>query len=549
MLTVRVLGSVEVARDGVTLPLSSAKQRLLLAVLAAHGSVVSRTRLVDALWPEDPPSTAVNTLMGYVSRLRHLLGAEAIVSRGSGYLLRVDDVDAREFEQLVQRGDRRSLETALALWRGSAYGDLGDHPTLVGEARRLDELRTYARMDLAAELLDVGAAARPVSMLEALVGDEPLREDAWVLLVRALVGTERYADARNAAARCRRALADAGLTPTAALQHAERAAFAQRGSPGAPSAQAAPDVGPVRYARNGGTHLACQVVGGGPVDLVLSSYGSVSIDSIWDSPEFTSYVSRLGRRCRAVLYDTRGIGLSDPIDVDFPPNLDTQAEDLLRVIQETGAERAVVVGVGEGGPTAVTLAARRPPQLTGLVLVNTFARVIEAPDYPGISRELFESYLQMSTDPSDGRDTSLVLRNHAPSVAGDAAFRRWWERSGRRGASPATAASLWRVRYGADVRPLLPEIDVPTLVLHRRDTRVVPLPHGRYLAEHVPGARLVELEGEDQPPFTGGADELADQVVEFALSTVAQTKHPRGGRGGDLPRETGAPLDRQVHRL
>jgi hypothetical protein len=117
--------------------------------------------------------------------------------------------------------------------------------------------------------------------------------------------------------------------------------------------------------------------------------------------------------------------------------------------------------------------------LAGLVLINTFARLIKTDDYPmGISQERFDANLHMSVDPDSDRDTSLVLRNHAPSVAGDPGFGRWWERAGRRGASPATASGLWRVRYGADVRSQLDILSTPALVLHSRDSDVIPRAHG-----------------------------------------------------------------------
>jgi pimeloyl-ACP methyl ester carboxylesterase len=151
--------------------------------------------------------------------------------------------------------------------------------------------------------------------------------------------------------------------------------------------------------------------------------------------------------------------------------------------------------------------------------VNTFARLTEAEDYPaGISAARLSANIEMSTDAASDRDTSLVLRNHAPSVAADQRFRQWWERAGRRGASPATAAALWRVRYGADVRDLLSTLSMPTLVIHRRGSRVVPMAHGAFLAEHVRDSRLVEIEGADQTPFTEGADFIADLIIEFATT-------------------------------
>jgi len=526
VLVVRVLGVVRAELDSQPVAIGSPKQRLLLAVLAARPGGLPRGRLVDALWPEDPPPSASSTLLGYVSRLRTALGAETVESHGDGYRLIADRIDASQFEAILRSDpDVASLEEALALWEGDAFADFADHPYLVGEAARLHELRMDARLRLAEGYLDAGDAARPISMLEAIVADDPVREDSWVLLVRALLRVGRSAEAVRAANRCRRILAEIGLEPGPALAAAETVALQDRTSFGlstGPGADRVATVGPVRYARSGPTHLAYQVVGGGPVDLVLSSYGSVSIDSIWDSEPFTSFVLRLAASCRVVLYDTRGIGLSDPIDVDAPPSLRQQSDDLRAVVEAAQATRRLVIGVGDGGPAAITYAACHGSALTGLVLVNTFARLVEADNYPaGVPRERFEANLAMSVAADSQRDTSHVLRNHAPSVAGDAEFRRWWDRAGRRGASPATAAALWRVRYGADVRSSLADVAVPTLVLHRRRSRVVPSVHGEYLAAHIPRARLEAVDGSDQSPFTEGREQFADLIVAFATEIGA----------------------------
>jgi pimeloyl-ACP methyl ester carboxylesterase/DNA-binding SARP family transcriptional activator len=518
VIGVRVLGAVGIERDGVPQEIGSAKQRLLIAVLAAHRDPVPRHRLVDALWEGDPPPSAESTLLGYISRLRSLLGRDVLIGGPEGYSLRVDELDAEVFARLVAQGGVTSLEAALALWHGQAYGDLAGHPFLVADAHRLDELRTQARVALAELRLAAGDLVHPISMLEAVVADSPTHEGAWLLLVRAFVEAGRHADAARAAYRCRRSLSAVGLEPSAALVEAEATAYGRdtrRRDRGRPSPV---EVSPVRYARNGAAHLAYQILGGGRVDLVLSSYGSISIDAIWDCPPYAEFITRLAARCRVVLYDTRGIGLSDPIDVHAPPSLEAQSDDLRAVLDAAHAERAVVVGVMDGGPTAITYADRYPDGLVGLVLINTFARALDAPAYRGLPRDRFEELLQLSTDPDSMRDTSLVLRNHAPSVADDAQFRTWWTRAGRRGASPATASALWRVRYGADVRDRLGGLVVPTLVMHRHGSRVVARHHGEYLAAQIPGAAYVEVDGFDQPPFTEGADLIAERILEFAES-------------------------------
>lgn len=521
MLCVRLLGAVAAERDGAPVAIASSKQRLLLAVLASARGTVSRSRLVDALWPDEPPPTAHSTLMAYVSRLRTALGTSAVISEGTGYRLAADGTDASRFEEVLRAptATAADLERALALWRGDAFGDLADHPDLVADATRLEALREEAHVRLAAAHLEEGNAEQPVPVLKAVVASRPLREDAWALLVRALLASGRAAEAVATANEARRTLADVGLDPGPDLAEAQAEALQQRPGTRASSCRT---LGPLRYARNGSTHLAFQTVGSGPVDLVLSSYGSISYESFWDEPHVRAFVLRLATSCRVVLYDTRGVGLSDPFDASRPPTLEEQSDDLQQVLDAAGGRPAVVVGIGDGGPTAITCAHRRPSTLRGLVLVNTFARLVQAEDYPaGLAADRFTAGVARSVDPDSTRTTADVLRNHAPSVAGDAAFRTWWERAGRRGASPSTAAALWHVRYGADVRHLLPAIAVPTLVLHRRGSRIVPLTHGRHLATHIPGARMVELDGRDQPPFTEHGARTAQLIAEFAAQVAS----------------------------
>jgi pimeloyl-ACP methyl ester carboxylesterase/DNA-binding SARP family transcriptional activator len=522
--TVRVLGIIEVEVNGQIRTISSPKQRLLIAVLASCRGSVPRNRLIDALWGDEPPSSATGTLMGYVSRLRTTLGSGSIISHPEGYELNVDSVDARQFESLIgaQPGDEvGDREAALTLWHDEAFGEFSEHPFLLAEARRLHELRTHTRILLATTYLDDGDTARPASMLEALVANEPSREDAWVVLVRALLEAGRPADATRAAHRCRRALAAIGLESSSALIEIESVALQQRSEAASPSVSIPVNIGPVRYARNGAVHLAYQIIGGGPADLILSSYGSVSIDSIWDCKQFSAFVNRLATSCRVVLYDTRGIGLSDPINVDSPPSINQQADDLRSVVEASNAARAVIVGIGDGGPATIAFASLYPGIPAGLILINTFARLIRSSDYPiGVTQERFDANLDMSTDPDSERDTSLVLRNHAPSVAGDPDFREWWERAGRRGASPATAKALFRVRYGADVCALLDTITAPALVLHSRDNHIIPRAHGAYLATRLQNAPFVEMEGADQTPFTEAADVVADLVIDFVTALM-----------------------------
>ena len=231
-----MLGPIAVEGDeGGDIAIGSPSQRTVLAVLlAAEGRAVTADRLVDALWEDRPPRTAHQSLRTYVSRLRSVLG-DRLEGQAGSYRLRTeaDEVDARRFEALVDRAGHLApvpatevLVEALGLWRGEAFGDVRDTPAVAGTARRLEERRSGARQALAAALVDAGDAAGAVAHAEALVADEPLREGAWVVLVRALLADDRPAEALRAVRRAGTALAEAGLEPSAALRGAEQDALA-----------------------------------------------------------------------------------------------------------------------------------------------------------------------------------------------------------------------------------------------------------------------------------------------------------------------------------
>src|SRR5918996_482843 len=237
----RVLGAVElVDDDGTACAIRSANQRTVLAVLLAQrGQVVSLDALVDALWGETPPASAVPTLRTYVSRLRAHLGA-ALASRGGGFALDVapGDLDAERFEMLV--GSARHADTtdtvdllpaALDLWKGPAFGDCADVEGVRAEARRLEERRSAAAEAQAAALLRAGRVDEAVAAAEAVVTAEPLREGGWSVLIEALTGAHRAVEALRAFQRASDILADAGLEPSNRLREAERAALSADATP------------------------------------------------------------------------------------------------------------------------------------------------------------------------------------------------------------------------------------------------------------------------------------------------------------------------------
>jgi class 3 adenylate cyclase len=270
-----------------------------------------------------------------------------------------------------------------------------------------------------------------------------------------------------------------------------------------------------RYARNGDVHLAYQMRGWGAVDLLMPSFGTISIAAFDAERHMARFMERLGGFARLLCYDVRGVGLSDPISPSSPPTLETCADDALSVLDKIGCEQAFVFAYHLGAPAAILLAATHPDRVCGLVLSNTYARLERADDYPfGVPRRLLEQFSRDMTDPDAGSDPENMT-TYAPSVATDAGFQQWWEQEGRRGASPATARALTQLQVFADVRDVLPTVRVPTLVLHSRDTEWCRIDHGRYMAEHIPEAKLVELASADMPFFTDTSGVVLGELEEF----------------------------------
>lgn len=275
-----------------------------------------------------------------------------------------------------------------------------------------------------------------------------------------------------------------------------------------------------RYARNGDVHLAYQVLGDGPPDILLLSFGVLPVDAVDDEPSLARFHRRLASFGRLIRFDLRGVGLSDPISPASPPTLEQWAGDALAVLDAAGVERAAVIATAEATLEALLLAASHPARLSHLVVVNGTAKVGRADDYPeGIAMPELDQFLTRNVE-ADAVDHGYdFLAMAAPSAAGDDAFRRWWVRAGNRGASPATADAVMRVRLLSDLRAQLPLVTVPTLVLQRH-TRVSGRGQGRYLARHIPGARLVELPGRDHLYWVGeDTGTMLDEIEEFLTGT------------------------------
>ncbi len=257
-----------------------------------------------------------------------------------------------------------------------------------------------------------------------------------------------------------------------------------------------------RYAKCGDMDIAYQVLGEGPIDLLLLTGAVIPIDCMDDEPSMARFQRRLSAFGRLLRFDGLGIGLSDRGSPSAPPTLEQRAQAAVAVLDTVGSERAAVLAMFLDSPGGLTLAARYLERVSSLIVVNGSARLMPAPDYPeGLPQSLVDP-LRLAVESDAVEQGYDALADFAPSVASDAAFRDWIDRAGNLGATPAMARAMLAARLEADVRHLLPEISAPALILQRTDT-IFGVGHGRYLAEHIAGAKLVELRGPDALYWVG----------------------------------------------
>ena len=281
-----------------------------------------------------------------------------------------------------------------------------------------------------------------------------------------------------------------------------------------------------RYASCGDLDIAYQVLGDGPVDLVVMPGPFIPIDSIDAEPSMYRFFRRLAAFCRVIRFDHRGMGMSSRIGADnITPSC--WAEDARTVMDAVGCERATIFGTGYTAMSAILLAAGYPDRISNLVIVNGAARTLWANDYPaGTGLAGASPFMSVALDPDAVDHGFDVLEQVAPSVAADAAFRAWWDLAGNRAASPSMARRSSQALLEGDVREQLSLITAPTLILHRSDARFVGVDHGRYLAEHIAGSRYVELSGADTIYWVGETTAVLDEIEEFITGV-------RGGSDAD----------------
>jgi class 3 adenylate cyclase/pimeloyl-ACP methyl ester carboxylesterase len=278
------------------------------------------------------------------------------------------------------------------------------------------------------------------------------------------------------------------------------------------------------YTKTPQGYVGYQVFGHGPLDILFITNWATNVEVMWDEPSLVRFMERLASFARVICFDRRGTGVSDPVPLAELPTIEEWMDDARAVIDAAGSERTAVIGDTEGGPMAMLLAAAHPERVAGLVLLNTFARMLRADDYPiGLPPASVPRLLEVY---EAAWGTPAVLELTAPAEAGDPRLGSWFARYQRLAMPPGASARMFAWVLETDVRAVLPNIRAPTLVLHRRDNRYHRLPFGEYLAAHIPGARLVVVPGAESFPYHAGDFEPVLEEIQEFLTGVREPPAP-----------------------
>ncbi len=268
-----------------------------------------------------------------------------------------------------------------------------------------------------------------------------------------------------------------------------------------------------RYAKGRDGCVAYQAIGDGPLDLVFIPDWVTNLDVMWEEPSLARFLRRLSSFSRLICFDKRGCGVSDPVPSNEGLSAESWTDDTRTVLQAVNSERAAMFGHAEGGRMAMLFAATFPERTSALVLLDSFARRVRDHDYPwGVPEEFLPRLFELF---DAGWGNGGHLSTIAPSVAQDQRFREWYGRYQRLAMGPTQAANGYRNAFKFEVRAVLSAIRVPTLVLHRKDNAYVRADNGRYLAEHITGARFAEVPGTDHLYHVGETGLILDAIQEF----------------------------------
>jgi len=544
-LKVHLFGPLRIESGDGIIEVSLNKARALFAYLILTGKAHSRDTLAALFWPESDQRSARGNLRRTLYRLNQevgdglLLATTDVIERDPAADIWVDVEAFAEYAAVGLGEETAGLPSAERLAALEQAAALFHEEFLAGftlpDCPEFDEWQFFQRDSLRRTLASVLIALattyqeqeeweQAITISRRWLALDSLHEPAHRHLMQLYARANRQAAALRQYEECVRLLdEELDVEPQPETTQLYEAIRTRRLD--ALEASKLPAAGPrlpqsrrpavtTRYVRSGDIHIAYQVIGQGPPDLLFVG-GMVShLDMIWEDPALVAFWERLAAGCRLILFDKRGMGLSDRIG--YPPTLEHTMDDILAVMEAAGCRRPVLMGVSEGGPNSALFAATYPQRLSGLILYGTVARFTRNEAYPWALRpEQWDRWVERLVN-NWGEPTSIEY--FAPSRAHEPAFREWWAQMLRLASSPGGVRAVLDVAREIDVRHVLPAIQVPTLVVHRSGDRMMRAGGARYIAQQIPGARYAELPGDDHWWWVGDANAVLAEIESFLQS-------------------------------
>jgi DNA-binding SARP family transcriptional activator len=514
LFSLRTLGFPEIRRDARPCRLALRKGLALLIYISEAKGPVGRDVLATLLWPESGEEVVRARLRRLLHRVQLTLGDEVLTTDRATvrWSSAIDlQLDSQLFEQACDRGE---FEQACRLYVGDFLN--GFSP---GDSPQFDEWAFFRREALRGRAIQAlervvhnkhaaGEYAVAAAHAARLVEFDPLSEVYGRHLIRnLLLAGDRLSADRHLEVLTQR-LRDA-LDVTPEIETCALLAAAPR--------LPVEDPPSTRYVRSGSIHLAFQTCGAGRIDILLLPGFVSHVERVWEERRCRAFLSSLAGMGRLILFDRRGIGLSDR--VGFNPGVDATAQDIGAVLDAAGSRRVVLFGASECGPACIKFAADHPDRIAGLILFGSLAKGSATPDYPhALQAGQYDTWLQQLIAVWGG---PAGIETFAPSLAGDPQVRAWWAGLLRAASSPGAIKGVLEALRDMDVRNLLDRVSAPTLVLHRRGDRAVRIGAGRHLASHIAQASFVELDGADHWVFAGDQQPVLAIVSEFVDSLAA----------------------------
>lgn len=526
-----LFGPPRLKRQGRSIEFGLRKALALFVYIAVTRGNFSRDELATLLWPENNARTARANLRRTLYVVNKNVDEDVLLSSEDLIYLNPEvdiwtDVEAyqRIIGECIIESEPSididaecisSLEKAIALYDGDflAGFSLPDSAEFdewqFFETESLRRLLAIALKQLVSAYEAHGDLARGIHHARRWLSLDPMHEPAHRILMRLYEKSNQHAAALRQYKECERILdQELGVSPEPDTVELYQRIRLHRDSEIISPTIVKPEV---KYVSSDDVHIAYVELGKGPVDILWVCGYITHMEHIWELSELASFFKQQASYARVILFDRRGVGLSERLG--YPPTMDNTLDDILAVMHATNSKYPILLGYLEGGPTSILFSATYPERVSGLILYGTRAKWTRSEDSPWmITREQYDRWLQ---NIYENWGKPLNLEHYAPSRAHEPRLQDWWAKFMRLASSPGGLKAVLEVMRDIDVRDILPAIRIPTLILQRKNDRVVRVEAARHLASKIPGAKYVELEGDDHWFFIGDTEPIQREIQNF----------------------------------